>query len=42
MGRRGKGLIWGFDRGADGTGRDAGSDIGFDFELFSLESYLGI
>ena len=43
VGRRGKGLIWGFgQRGNRGTGRKVGTGIGFGFELFSPDSYLGI
>lgn len=38
MGRRGKGLFGGLGRG----GRKVELGIGFDFESFSLESYLGI
>lgn len=39
VGRRGKGLIWGV--WVEGVGRWE-TGMGFDFESFSLESYLGI
>ena len=43
VGLRGKWLIWGFgQRGNRGTGRKVGTGIGFGFELFSPDSYLGI
>nr|DAS80390.1 MAG TPA: Pre-mRNA-splicing factor 8, U4/U6 small, assembly, pre-B complex, U1 [Caudoviricetes sp.] len=43
MGRRGKGYFGGLGRGAtEGRVGRWETGIGFDFESFSLESYLGI